>query len=985
MERENKGSVERERQDRQHQLEVYFRDMEEKYAKERIIEQKRHEEIVGDLESKCQLEWRAKVLDMEHLLEKEKVIAQRKEQVLLRLIEFGRIAKMETLRRTGTKMGKDWLSVLNTVKQVKEEYHNTERHKHSKSNMREQVEKAERRIENEQQKEIQWKQQRSQEMAEKLKEMLQQFETDKKRIEEKWMEMEKKSEEDRAESRQELEKQKDQGEHREKNKDTVVRPRRRGNEDRKTDDDEGKLLGVSEQEAKREFSMRNKGIDFLYELKQDVVKGKRESLVDEEGPKEGCIMTSRRVERRGRTLERKELERREQLGDWLQDIDIKTERESVMEQKTEEPLKTKNDSKQSTMNNFKREWQVSLKTVDEENYKTEGIATMSRRREDSKTGAINQVKKEELMKALFKEKKQKTAEERWHEPTEKRQRGMAENPQETANESKHEPQMFRQRQKELVTQEDEQKNQILRLGKQNPKQDIKTEECCQTSPKIERWTRGWMQTEKNDAKHGTINEREDEALWVTRGSREEDRQANTGDVAGAKAGRRSTGTCRQQEGLKDDDMDAQVCRLWKSTNQTAFEDTPLCSDYRPAMCVQQMAAINATTQENTVPGTEAEHKTDRNAKTLQVSRQREKECKKETTITTKRNIEPKVNAWIDTRDKKELKSEDVMDTKVFNGRERHQRKKIIQEENAWQRELEMKLSETEEKKPRDKATQKRQRLLKPQKQIEEQEIEKEKERDSFQIEKQKELRQQKKVERGKEIERQKEQHKQLQTEKLKVLESHRDTNREKEANKLKVRHKQSVKDLEQPEMAANIRRRRNAGPRVALCWQSNSNEKPKRDAVATTPVERKDEPVVNLKEQVPQHSNNHPQAQSLASDPSDKEEETGGATPSAAGEGAQQEISGAAEKSEETAEGEAVKKDKSMRRRFLGWANKKAKDYYNNKIEKTMKREQEEGDQVYQSCKISMVFLLLYLQMHGGFTVNKVSNTFMSKLFQQIR
>ncbi|KAL2085776.1 hypothetical protein ACEWY4_019096 [Coilia grayii] len=773
-----------------------------------------------------------------------------------------------------------------------------------------------------------------------------------KKKEDKWSEIMRKHERSRAESRQELEKQKDQGEHREKNKDTVVRPRRRGNEDRKTDDDEGKLLGVSEQEAKREFSMRNKGIDFLYELKQDVVKGKRESLVDEEGPKKGCIMTSRRVDRRGRTLERKELERREQLGDWLQDIDIKTERESVMEQKTEEPLKTKNprhDSKQSTMNNFKREWQVSLKTVDEENYKTEGIATMSRRREDSKTGAINQVKKEELMKALFKEKKQKTAEERWHEPTEKRQRGMAENPQETANERKHEPQMFRQRQKELVTQEDEQKTQILRLGKQNPKQDIKTEECCQTSPKIERWTRGWMQTEKNDAKHGTINEREDEALWVTRGSREEDRQANTGDVAGAKAGRRSTGTCRQQEGLKDDDMDAQMCRLWKSTNQTAFEDTPLCSDYRPAMCVQQMAAINATTQENTVPGTEAEHKTDRNAKTLQVSRQREKECKKETTITTKRNIEPKVNAWIDTRDKKELKSEDVMGTKVFNGRERHQRKKIIQEENAWQRELEMKLSETEEKKPRDKATQKRQRLLKPQKQIEEQEIEKEKERDSFQIEKQKEPRQQKKVERGKEIERQKEQHKQLQTEKLKVLESHRDTNREKEANKLKVRHKQSVKDLEQPEMAANIRRRRNAGPRVALCWQSNSNEKPKRDAVATTPVERKDEPVVNLKEQVPQHSNNHPQAQSLASDPSDKEEETGGATPSAAGEGAQQEISGAAEKSEETAEGEAVKKDKSMRRRFLGWANKKAKDYYNNKIEKTMKREQEEGDQVYQS------------------------------------
>ncbi|KAL2085542.1 hypothetical protein ACEWY4_018862 [Coilia grayii] len=1542
MERENKGSVERERKDKQHQLEVYFRDMKEKYAKERKTEQKRHEERVAELESKCQLEWRAKVVDMEHLLQKERVIAQRKEQVLLRVIELGRIAKMETLSRTDTKMGKERLSVLNTVKQVKEECHDTERREHSKSNIREQVEKAERRIENEQQKEIKWKQQRSQEMADKLKEMLQQFEMDKKRIEEKWMEIEKKSQEgwkervrnleiklenekvvaqqrkqellkhreeqekeegellriarqkenemkatqrvqqthtktelenvvdkgkeslseveqkeekrkpagtdlqngqnnpvnkktdmhvtaqvtekeqpflqntpkeisekvgvkpvtemtqpiqeteclrefkrkqerdvnsgsniktvgerkqqtcehidggaetktkhseleddwfgdmsrkkkegtcceikssnqlslanargkmtereekpvveqkktdikelgwlmemrhhsgenkdifqqkkqpfvqdtakdpaekagvkpvaekqqpiqemkwlreskqkqerhvdlgkaeintkhreleddwledmilkkkdsklgemrrnhqqnradvkvkvtdqeeksivvqkksnikemnwltemrqhagenkdiiqqkkqpffqdapketvkqqpnqeiewlreskqkqerdldsesilktvgerrqrtrehiggktetkmkhweleddllkdmnlkkkedkwseimrkheqSRAESRQELEKQKDQGEHREKNKDTVVRPRRRGNEDRKTGDDEGKLLGVNEQEAKRQFSMRNKGIDFLYELKQDVVKGKRERLVDGDGPKESCVMTSRRVEGRGRPLERKELERREQLGDWLQDIDIKTEREGVIEQKTEEPLKTKNplqDSKQSTMNNFKREWQVSSKTVNEENNKTEGISTMSRRREDSKTGAINQVKKEELMKDLFKEKEQETTEERWHELTEKRQRGMAENPQETVNERKHEPQMFRLRQNGFVTQEDEQKSQILRLAEQNPKQDIKTEECCQTSLKIERWTRGWMQTEKNDAKHGTeINVREDKALWVTRGCREEDRQANTGDVVGAKAGRRSTGTYRQQEGLKDDDIDAQVCRLWKSTNQTALEDTPLCSDYRAAMSVQQRAAINA--QENTVPGTEAEHKTDRNIKTLQVNRQREKEGKKETSIT----IRTKENAWMDTRVKNELKSVDVMGTNVLSGRERHQRKKIIQEENAWQRELEMKSSEAEEYKPRDRLTQERQRLLKPQKQIEDQEMEKEKERDSCQIEKQKELRQQKKAKRDKGFERQKEQDKQLQTEKLNVLESHRDTNREK----LKLRHNQSDKDLEQPEMAANTRRRRNAGARVALCWQSNSNEKPKRDAG----VERKDEPVVTLKEQAPQHSNNrsqtkslapdarqmvvlfqqsesdrefkrevvattpdkrrdelvrqvpqhssnHCQAQSLASvalceqsksdkglkgdddganmpaerkdtpvvntegqmsqqsstphqaqdrasGPSDEEEETGSAAPSAAGEGAQQEISGAAEKSEETAGGEAVKKDKSMRRRFLGWVNKKAKDYYNNKIEKTMKREQEEGDQVYQS------------------------------------
>ncbi|XP_063052365.1 uncharacterized protein LOC134447013 [Engraulis encrasicolus] len=40
-------------------------------------------------------------------------------------------------------------------------------------------------------------------------------------------------------------------------------------------------------------------------------------------------------------------------------------------------------------------------------------------------------------------------------------------------------------------------------------------------------------------------------------------------------------------------------------------------------------------------------------------------------------------------------------------------------------------------------------------------------------------------------------------------------------------------------------------------------------------------------------------------------------------------------------------KDKSVRRRVLKWANKKAKDYYSKKIEKTLKREQEEGNELY--------------------------------------
>ncbi|XP_063041975.1 trichohyalin-like [Engraulis encrasicolus] len=39
--------------------------------------------------------------------------------------------------------------------------------------------------------------------------------------------------------------------------------------------------------------------------------------------------------------------------------------------------------------------------------------------------------------------------------------------------------------------------------------------------------------------------------------------------------------------------------------------------------------------------------------------------------------------------------------------------------------------------------------------------------------------------------------------------------------------------------------------------------------------------------------------------------------------------------------------NKSVRRRVLKWVNKKAKDYYSKKIEKTYKREQEEGDNLY--------------------------------------
>lgn len=56
-------------------------------------------------------------------------------------------------------------------------------------------------------------------------------------------------------------------------------------------------------------------------------------------------------------------------------------------------------------------------------------------------------------------------------------------------------------------------------------------------------------------------------------------------------------------------------------------------------------------------------------------------------------------------------------------------------------------------------------------------------------------------------------------------------------------------------------------------------------------------------------------------------------------------------------EGDHVKiQDKSVRRRLFRWANEKAKSYYLKKIERTFEREQEEGDKVYQPCKIQKKF-----------------------------
>ena len=119
----------------------------------------------------------------------------------------------------------------------------------------------------------------------------------------------------------------------------------------------------------------------------------------------------------------------------------------------------------------------------------------------------------------------------------------------------------------------------------------------------------------------------------------------------------------------------------------------------------------------------------------------------------------------------------------------------------------------------------------------------------------------------------------------------------------------------------------------------------------TTRAEKVDKSTENIAKQAALPSSTCSLSQTPASGPGDDErEETESAASSSAAEMAQGLKSEDAGYGKEETDSGPVK-DKSVRRRFLGWVNKKTKDYYANKIEKTIKREQEEGDDVYQSCK----------------------------------
>ena len=133
-------------------------------------------------------------------------------------------------------------------------------------------------------------------------------------------------------------------------------------------------------------------------------------------------------------------------------------------------------------------------------------------------------------------------------------------------------------------------------------------------------------------------------------------------------------------------------------------------------------------------------------------------------------------------------------------------------------------------------------------------------------------------------------------------------------------------------------------------------EKLKKGNVAFMPLEKEDEHQGTTKQQLPQDSVYPFKAHSYDPDvrrEGGEDEEEMNASPCLEDTYSQKELPDATEHNETGMEGEGEKKDKSVRRRLFRWVNDKAKNYYNNKIDRTIRREAEEGKSTYQPCKIS--------------------------------
>ena len=145
-------------------------------------------------------------------------------------------------------------------------------------------------------------------------------------------------------------------------------------------------------------------------------------------------------------------------------------------------------------------------------------------------------------------------------------------------------------------------------------------------------------------------------------------------------------------------------------------------------------------------------------------------------------------------------------------------------------------------------------------------------------------------------------------------------------------------------------------------------EKLKKGNVAFMPLEEEDEHQGTTEQQLPQVSVDPFKAQSYdpdmrregGEDEEEMNEEQVENTSSCLDDtDSQEELPDATEHNETGMEGNSEKKDKSVRRRLFRWVNDKAKNYYSDKIVRTIMREEEEGKSVYQPCEISNFFYVI--------------------------
>ncbi|KAL2093971.1 hypothetical protein ACEWY4_011283 [Coilia grayii] len=714
--------------------------------------------------------------------------------------------------------------------------------------------------------------------------------------EDRWAQIRRRHQQSREESRQELQKKVDQAEETEKDKGMVV-GRRGRNLVEKTDAEEGVFLKMGKQETKQAKHQGNEGMDWLSEFKV-----KQEKEVD--SGHHVAPVVGRRQKASELIIKKAEKPgpKHKELVDNLLGDTNKEDRWAQIQRRHQQ---SREESRQELQ-----------KQVDqaERAEKDKGVVVGRRARplrRDVDSKHESETKMEEM-----------ESEEWWSELRRNNQRKFMGNQQKQKSEVHMSKPKEQGRQRIHHRTKPEGSLNIVRhtqvkktedtLAEVETKEPAKTEmawldskqnKTGQRSQRTESWFGEWMQTKKYDAKHEIeLHGKESRDLREVRGCRrEEDRRTAKEEAVGVQGlGRgvqdpqvtdqqmKNTGTSRLWESLRGE-LDIQPCGSWKETNQTDLEDIPLAFKRQAASPLQQTvtghqwAAIDKIQDKTKLEIEAAKHRTVGHAEILEVIRLNENEPLCMTDVT-------KTQSRIRTAGNawaglmKESESDDLnMSTKDLKTTLTLQRNMDTQKENKRQKEL---MTNSEEMAKENKQTENAT-----------QERQRQKERGAHKMEEVNKTRTQREIKKETKVAAKTEDQAPECSKSPSVVPllcpSSDASNGEKE------RHEEQFKDAsadsakEGAQPVEEIRLGRSPSLVNLLDWNSDASDD---------------------KEERPENA-------SLCS----------------------------AEKVMECSEGTAnnTVKDKSVRRKVIGWINTKAKEYYNRKIEKTFKREEEEGHKEY--------------------------------------